>query len=319
MRQEPVPTPLIHPARSRLSSPLGGLRRMASSGRLTEAAMIAPFLTFFLLFTILPVAAAIVLSLTDFDMIRMPRFIGFENYVRLFIEDDVYLIAVKNTLVFAMITGPLSYFACLVFAWLINELRPGIRSVMTLLFYAPSIAGNVFFIWIFIFSGDANGLVNSTLLRLGILQDAVKWLTDPRYSLAIIILVQLWLSLGVGFLSFIAGLQSIDPSLYEAGAIDGIRNRFQEFVKLTLPSMGPMLMFGAVMQIAVSFGVSNVCSALAGFPSTDYAAHTIVLHMQDYGTLRFEMGYASAIATLLFLTMLLLKRGISKILSRYAA
>jgi len=292
---------------------------MASSGRLTEAAMIAPFLTFFLLFTILPVAAAIVLSLTDFDMIRMPRFIGFENYVRLFIEDDVYLIAVKNTLVFAMITGPLSYFACLVFAWLINELRPGIRSVMTLLFYAPSIAGNVFFIWIFIFSGDANGLVNSTLLRLGILQDAVKWLTDPRYSLAIIILVQLWLSLGVGFLSFIAGLQSIDPSLYEAGAIDGIRNRFQEFVKLTLPSMGPMLMFGAVMQIAVSFGVSNVCSALAGFPSTDYAAHTIVLHMQDYGTLRFEMGYASAIATLLFLTMLLLKRGISKILSRYAA
>jgi multiple sugar transport system permease protein len=300
-------------------SPLrSALRLAATRGKLTEAAMAAPFFLLFSLFTLLPVAASIVLSLTDFDMIRPPSFLGFENYIRLFVEDDVFLIAVKNTLLFAFVTGPLSYFACLVFAWLINELRPGLRAALTLLFYAPSIAGNVFFIWIFIFSGDANGLVNSVLLRNGLIQDAVKWLTDPRYSLAIIMLVQLWLSLGVGFLSFIAGLQGIDGSIYEAGAIDGIRNRFQELVHLTLPSMGPMLLFGAVMQIASSFGVSAVCSALAGFPSTDYAAHTIVLHMQDYGTLRFEMGYASAIAVVLFLTMLLLKRGIGGILKRFA-
>jgi multiple sugar transport system permease protein len=293
-------------------------RVAATRGKLTEAAMAAPFFVLFSLFTLLPVAASIVLSFTDFDMIRVPSLIYFENYIRLFVEDDVFLIAVKNTLLFAFITGPLSYFACLIFAWLINELRPGLRAVLTLLFYAPSIAGNVFFIWIFIFSGDANGLVNSFLIRNGLIQDAVKWLTDPRYSLAIIMLVQLWLSLGVGFLSFIAGLQGIDGSIYEAGAIDGIRNRFQELIHLTLPSMGPMLLFGAVMQIASSFGVSAVCSALAGFPSTDYAAHTIVLHMQDYGTLRFEMGYASAIAVVLFLTMLVLKRGIGGILKRFA-
>jgi multiple sugar transport system permease protein len=294
------------------------LRVAASRGKLTETVMATPFFLFFFLFTLLPVAASIVLSFTDFDMVRVPAFVWFENYIRLFIEDDIFLIAVKNTLLFAFVTGPLSYFACLVFAWLINELRPGLRAVLTLLFYAPSIAGNVFFIWIFIFSGDANGLVNSVLIRNGLIQDAIKWLTDPRYSLAVIMLVQLWLSLGVGFLSFIAGLQGIDGSIYEAGAIDGIRNRFQELVYLTLPSMGPMLLFGAVMQIASSFGVSTVCSALAGFPSTDYSAHTVVLHMQDYGTLRFEMGYASAIAVVLFLTMLFIKRVIGRILKRFA-
>jgi len=280
--------------------------------------MLLPFLLLFWVFTILPVLSSLVLSFTDFNMLEPPSFVGLRNYIRLFIEDDIFLIAVRNTLIFAFLTGPVSYFACLIFAWLINELPPRPRSLMTLVFYAPSIAGNVYFIWLWIFSGDAYGLVNSFLMRLGLLDEPILWLADPRYNLRIIILVQLWLSLGVSFLAFIAGLQSIDASIYESGAVDGVRNRFQELIYLTLPSMGPQLMFGAVMQIAISFSVSGVSSALAGFPSTDYSAHTVVLHMQDYGTLRFEMGYASAIAAVLFLTMLLTNSGIKRILSRFS-
>ena len=285
--------------------------------KLQEGILLSPFLILFAIFTVIPVLSSIILSFTNFNMLEFPTFVGLENYIHLFVEDDVFLIAVKNTLIFAILTGPISYFLALIVAWLINEMRPGIRSAFTLLFYAPSIAGNVFFIWSFIFSSDAYGYANGVLMNLGIINEPVKWFTDPRYMLIIIIIVQLWMSLGVGFLSFVAGLQSIDRSLYEAGAVDGIKNRFQELVYITLPSMGPQLMFGAVMQISASFGVGAVSAALAGFPSTDYAAHTIVLHIQDYGTLRYQMGYASAIAVVLFGAMLLVNSVIKKILNRY--
>jgi multiple sugar transport system permease protein len=283
-----------------------------------ELFMLMPFLALFTLFTIIPVASSLFLSLTDFDMLQIPKFVGFDNYIRLFVEDDVLLIAIKNTLIFAFVTGPISYFLALFFAWVVNELNPRIRAFVTLLLYAPTIAGNMFIIWTFIFSGDSYGIVNGLLMKVGVLSEPVQWLSDPRYNLSIIILVQLWISLGIGFLSFIAGLQSIDRQIYEAGSIDGIRNRFQEFTKLTVPSMGPQLLFGAVMQISASFSVGAVSSALAGFPSTDYSAHTVILHIQDYGILRFEMGYASAIATGLFVAMLVVQKFIKKVLSRYA-
>lgn len=291
--------------------------RHKSEEKVQEWLMLFPFLIFFGVFTILPVLASFVLSFTDFNMLQMPKFAGLDNYFTLLLNDDVFLIAVKNTLIFACITGVVSYFLCLIFAWLINELPRGVRTVMTLVFYAPSIAGNVFVIWTYIFSGDRYGLVNSALLQLGFISEPITWLTNAKYTLMVVIIVQLWLSLGTGFLSFIAGFQSIDRSIYEAGAVDGIKNRFQELVYLTLPSMAPMLLFGAVMQISSSFSVGAVSSALAGFPSTDYSAHTVVLHMQDYGTLRYEMGYASAIATILFLAMILTNTLVKKILSKY--
>lgn len=276
--------------------------------------LLAPYLILFIIFIVVPVVTSIVLSFTYFDMVNWPKFIGFDNYIRMFLDDDVFLIAVKNTLIFAFITGPVSYLAALLLAWFINELSPKLRSLMTLVFYAPSIAGNAFVIWTFIFSGDRYGLINGLLLSLGFIQEPIRWLTDPAYMLGVIILVQLWMSLGAGFLSFIAGLQSVDRSLYESGAIDGIRNRWQELWHITLPTMKPQLMFGAVMQIASSFAAGSVCSALAGFPSTDYAAHTVILHVQDVGTLRYEMGYASAISVVLFITMILTKSLIGAVL-----
>lgn len=265
--------------------------------------LMSPYMILFFLFTVIPVVLSFLLSFFYFNMLEFPRFIGWDNYSRLFLNDDVFLIALKNTLLFAVITGPISYIACFIFAWIINELSPKIRAIMTLVFYAPSISGNVFFIWLIVFSGDSYGYLNGFLMRLGIILEPIQWLQNEDYVLTIVIIVQLWMSLGTSFLAFIAGLQNIDQTLIEAGAVDGIKNRWQELWYITLPSMRPQLMFGAVMQITQAFAVAEISIALAGFPSVNYAAHTVVTHLIDYGTIRFEMGYASAIATVLFLLM----------------
>ncbi|MFC6333351.1 carbohydrate ABC transporter permease [Paenibacillus septentrionalis] len=266
--------------------------------------LLAPYMILFSVFTVLPVVISIILSFTYFNMLEFPKFVGWHNYSRLFLEDDIFLVAIKNTILFAVITGPISYIACFVFAWIINELSPKLRAFMTLVFYAPSISGNVFFIWLMIFSGDRYGIANGFLIKWGLLMEPVQWLKIEAYILPIIIIVQLWLSLGTGFLAFIAGLQTVDRTLYEAGAVDGVRNRWQELWYITLPSMKPQLMFGAVIQLTTSLAVADVSIALAGFPSVNYAAETIVTHLIDYGTTRFEMGYASSIATILFIIML---------------
>jgi len=266
--------------------------------------LMAPFAILFFTFTIVPVVMSLGISFTYFNLLEPPQFIGLDNYVKMFLEDDVFIIALKNTLILAVITGPVSYMLAFVFAWLINELGPKLRAFMTLIFYAPSISGNAFLMWLIIFSGDIHGYANSFLIRLGFINDPILWLKDPQYMMIVIIIVQLWLSLGVSFLAFIAGLQSVDKTLYEAGAIDGIRNRWQELWFITLPSMKPQLMFGAVMQITTSLAIAQVSMQLVGFPSVQYAGHTIVTHLIDYGTVRFDLGYASAIATFLFLIMI---------------
>lgn len=276
--------------------------------------MITPFMIAFFLFTVIPVVAAIVLSFTDFNMLQTPNFVGFDNYKTLFLNDDVFIIAVKNTLILAMITGPLSYIACFVFAWFINELPNKLRAFMTVVFYAPSISGGVLGIWAYIFSGDRLGVLNSLLMKFGLLDAPIQWLTDTDYMMICCIIVQLWLSLGTSFLSFMAGFKTVDTTLYEAGAIDGVRNRFQEVWFLTIPQMKPQLLFGAVMQIASSFAVGAIPMALTGFPSTDYATHTVIAHVQDYGGTRFELGYACAVSTVLLLVMLLANKVVNKLL-----
>lgn len=279
--------------------------------------LILPFMVFFTLFTIIPIGASIVLSFTRYDILNDPVFVGWDNYLRMFLEDSVFMIALKNTLKFAIITGPVSYLLCFIFAWFINDLPPIARAFFTVVFYAPTLA-NIYFIFQYLFSSDMYGLINSVLMNLGVLDEPIAWLKDTKYMLNIVIIVQLWCSLGTGFLSFIAGLQNLDPSLAEAGAIDGVRNRFQELFYITLPQMGGMLMFGAVMQIASSFAVGGISQALLGFPSVDYAGHTLTLHISDFGHTRFELGYASAIAVVLFAIMVLSKVLINKLLARFS-
>jgi len=277
---------------------------------------LAPYAVVFTLFFIAPLVISIFFSFTYFNILEPPKFIGLRNYINLLLADDVFLIAVKNTFIMAAITGPIGYIMAFLFAWFINELPRYIRAFVTLVFYAPSLATGAFMIWTLIFSGDAYGYINGILMNIGILDQPVLWLTDPKFMMPVILVVILWMSLGAGFLAFFAGLSTIDPSLYEAGLVDGITNRWQELWYITLPNMKGMLMFGAVMAITQSFGVADVTIVLAGFPSTDYAVHTVVNHLIDFGSYRFEMGYASAIATILFLTMILCKVVIQKMLSR---
>lgn len=278
--------------------------------------MLAPYFILFFLFTVLPVAISICLSFTYFNMLEWPTFNGWNNYIKLFLEDDIFLISLKNTLIFAVVTGPISYLLCLLFAWIINEFSSKIRTVLTLIFYAPSICGNAYMVWSLILSGDRYGYLNGILLKWGIINEQKLWMQDEKYILPCLIVVQLWLSLGTGFLSFIAGLQTVDKSLYEAAALDGVKNRWQELWYVTLPAMKPQLMFGAVMQITQSFAVADISIQLAGNPSVNYAGATVVTHLLDYGSTRFDMGYASAIATVLFLLMVGTNKLVQKLLGR---
>lgn len=278
--------------------------------------MIAPYFILFFFFTVLPVVMAVGFSFTYYNMLEMPQFVGWKNYIKLFLEDDIFMKSLKNTLILAVITGPVSYMLCLLFAWIINEFKGALRAFLTLIFYAPSICGNAYIVWNLILSGDRNGYFNSLLLRLGVLDNAIQWMQTEKYVLPALIVVQLWLSLGTGFLSFIAGLQTVDKSMYEAAALDGVKNRWQELWYVTLPAMKPQLRFGAVMQITSSFAIADVSLNLAGNPSVNYAGATVVTHLLDYGTVRLEMGYASAIATILFLLMVGSNQLIQKLLRR---
>ena len=277
---------------------------------------LAPYAIIFTLFNILPVVTSICFSFTYYNILEPPRFICLQNYISLILQDDVFLTGIKNTFMIAVITGPLGYIMSFLFAWLINELPRWVRSVAVIIFYAPSIAGNCYVIFSVFFRGDAYGYVNAFLMNLGLIDAPILWFINPTYMLPICMVVILWMSLGTGFLSFVAGLQGVDRSQFEAGYMDGIKNRWQELWYITLPNMKPMLMFGAVMAITQSFGVCDVTMALCGYPSTDYAARTIVTHLFDYGFSRFEMGYASAIATILFLMMILCNKAIQSMLRR---
>ena len=281
----------------------------------TSYQMMGPWLILFVTFMFIPVAAAIVLSFTSFDMLNMPKINWFENYIRLFLDDDVFMTSLKNTLIIAVITGPIGFFLSFMLAWMVNEFGPTIRTILSFLFYAPALTGNVYFVWQVLFSGDAYGYMNSLLISLGLITDAIQWLKNPQYVLTIIVIVQLWQSMGVSFLANISGLQNVSRDMYEAGAIDGIRNRWQELRYITLPSMSNMLLFSAVMQIQSSFSVSAIAITLAGYPSKSNAVDTIVSLMQDMATVRYELGYASAIAVVLFIMMVTTRLLVGRILS----
>ena len=277
---------------------------------------LAPYAILFFTFFILPICTSIYYGFTYYNILEPARFVGLQNYVNLVLQDEVFLTAVKNTFVIAVITGPVGYILSFLFAWFINELPKWLRAIAVVIFYAPSIAGNAYTIFGIIFRGDAYGYLKSILMDFGFIDAPLLWLTNPAYIMPVLIVVILWMSMGTGFLSFVAGFQGIDKSMYEAGYVDGVRNRWQELYYITLPSMKPMLLFGAVMSITSAFNVCDVPRALAGYPSTDYAARTVVTHLFDYGFSRFEMGYASAIATLLFIVMILSKKVISAALER---
>ena len=278
--------------------------------------LLAPFVILFFTFTVLPILSSMALSFFNFDMINSPTFAGFENYRRMFVADKSFLPILKNTLILAAITGPLGFLLSFVLAWFINEFSPMVRTVLSFLFYAPSLVGNAYFIWQVAFSNDSYGYVNSLLLSIGAIAEPIAWLKDATYVMPIVIIVQLWQGMGVSFLANISGLQNINEEMFEAGAIDGIHNRWQELWYITLPSMKHMLLFSAVMQIASAFSIGAIPKVLAGYPSVNQSVDTIVSYLGDVGTVKYELGYASAISVILFAMMFLTRTLISKLLNK---
>jgi len=291
-----------------------GISKWSTGDKITLTLMMLPFLAVFILFMIVPVFSSLVLSFFKYDMINAPKFSGLENYFRMFIEDKVFMISLKNTLMFAVVTGPLGFMLSFMLAWMINELGPKTRTVLSFLFYSPALMGNVYFIWQVMFSGDSYGYVNSLLMSLNLISEPIQWFNDANYAMPLVIIVQLWMSMGVSFLANISGLQNVDSALYEAGAIDGIRNRWQELWYITMPSMSTILLFSAVMQIQSSFSVSAIATTLTGFPSVNYSTHTIVTHLSDVSGARFEMGYAAALSVFLFALMAVTRVVIGKLI-----
>lgn len=279
------------------------------------ALMLFPFTVLFFLFTVLPVISSIGLSFFSYDMISLPKWSGFQNYLRMFVGDEVFPKAVVNTLKFAVITGPVSFMLSFLLAWFINEFKPLVRNILSFFFYAPALCGNAYFVWQIAFSSDSYGYVNSLLLSLGLIDSPISWFRNLSYNMPVLILIQLWVSLGVSFLANISGLQNVNQELYEAGALDGIKTRWHELWYITLPSMKSILLFGAVMQIQTTFSIGSVITALAGYPSVDNSVDTLVSHLTDIATVRYEMGYAAALSVFLFLIMAVTRVCIGKILN----
>ena len=291
-------------------------KSLFSSSRWQLYVLLAPFLTIFTLMMVLPVLASMVLSFFNFDMVSMPTFAGLDNYIRMFLHDDIFPVVLKNTILLAILTGPAGFLLSFVLAWFINEFGRGPRTLFSFMFYAPSLAGHAVYIWQILFSSDSYGYINSFLMSLGFITEPIAWLSNSSYIVPIVVVVQLWSSLGISFLSNLSGLQNINTELYEAGAIDGIRNRWQELWYITLPGMKHMLLFSAVMQIASAFSISSIITQLAGYPTVGYAADTIVSYLNDVGTVKYEMGYASALSVILFLLMVTTRWVTNKLINK---
>lgn len=291
-------------------------KRFALNQESTSYLMMAPFLILFAVFTVIPVIATIAISFTNFNVLETPDFVGWQNYINLFVHDEIFMKALSNTLVYAVITGPLGFIIAFVVAWILNEMSDIIRAVMTFIVYIPTISGTAFVVWKLIFDGDVYGYANSFLMSFGFIDEPIQWLTTEAYIMPIIIIVQLWMSMGTGFLAMRAGFSSIDTTLYEAAAVDGVKNRFQELFYITVPAMGPHLMTAAVLQISGMFANANVSSNLVGSPSTNYAGHLIIQHLSDYSSVRYQRGYASAISVILFLMMIAMNKLVLKLLNK---
>ena len=276
--------------------------------------LLLPFLILFLVFTIIPIGYSVLMSFFDYDVVNTPTFSGLSNYMKMFINDYEFPIAVANTLKFALVTGPISFALAFLLAWMINEFGPKTRSVLSFLFYSPALVGNGYFIWQIMFSGDSYGYINSLLISLGMITDPIQWFRDPKYAFTNVMIVQLWMSMGISFLANIAGLNNVDEAMYEAGAIDGIRNRWAELWYITIPSMKSILLFSAVMQVQATFSISSVATTLTGFPSVNHSTETILTHITDVGTIRFDMGYASALSVFLFAMMMIVRLGLGRLL-----
>ena len=262
----------------------------------------APFVLSLFVFGVIPVGYSIIMSLFSYNLYEPATFVGLNNFKALFLEDNEFALAIKNTVMYAFIVTPITFIVNFLLAAVLNSLSKGIRNIMVILFYIPQTAAGaaMSLVWLYLFSGDSYGLINHFLMTMGWITSPVQWTTDTNILFYVVMFIGVMMGAGMSFLTFVAGFQALPADMYEAGRIDGIRNKFQELIYLTIPQMKPQLLFSALTSAVAAFAVADIPAAVAGFPSPDYAAHTIALHMRDYGFVRFEVGYSSAISVVLF-------------------
>ncbi len=269
----------------------------------TPYLFLLPYLLLFAVFIVVPTAMAVALSFTNYNAVQTPEFVGLTNYINLLTQDTTFLqYVLPNTLIFSIIVGVGGYLLSFVLAWSLSQVPKGPRTVLALILYSPSMTAGVAMsvVWRTVFLGNQSGIANYVLTALGIINEPILWLSNAAYIMPIVIIVALWSSMGVGFLAMLAGLLNVSPELYEAGSIDGIKNRFQEVVYITIPSMKPQMLFGAVMAVTNAFQQGAIGVMLTGSnPTPSYAAQLMVNHVEDYGFIRYEMGYAAAVSVAL--------------------
>nr|PZN11430.1 MAG: ABC transporter permease [Caldicoprobacter oshimai] len=273
---------------------------------------LAPYLLLFCTFIVIPIIMAIILSLTNFNTLEFPDFVGLMNYIHLITQDEIFMqYVLPNTVTYALIVGPGGYILSFLIAWALAQLSRVPRTILALIFYSPSITSGVAMnvLWRILFSGDQSGYINAWLLELGIINQPIQWLTGTNTLLPIMIIVALWSSMGVGFLAILAGILNQDETLYEAAAIDGVKNRFQEVIYITIPTMKPQMLFAAVMSIVNAFQNGMIGVQLSGSnPTPGYAGQLVVNHIEDYGFIRYEMGYAAAVSVVLLIFVYVFSR-----------
>lgn len=287
----------------------GKNRRLDNS---SLALLLWPYIILFAIFIAIPVGVAMGLSFTYFNSVEEPRFNGLLNYIYMLTQDDVFIrYIIPNTLTFAIVVGPVSYVVQFLLAWELAHIQKLPRTVLALIFYSPSMTGGVIMsvIWKVMFSGDQYGYLNSLLMQAGFIAQPIQWLTDPRFLMPIMLIVSVWSSMGVGFLSMLSGILNVDPQLYEAGYVDGVSSRYQEIMYITIPAMKPQMLFGAIMSIVNAFSAGQIGVDLSGAnPTPQYAGQTMITHISDYGFIQYNMGYASALSIILMITMFLASR-----------
>ncbi|WP_101845562.1 carbohydrate ABC transporter permease [Halobacillus sp. Marseille-P3879] len=278
---------------------------MNNREHLSTSVFLAPYLILFSMFIIIPVVVAVGLSFTYFNTIEFPSFIGLSNYVNIITQDNTFMqFVLPNTLIFSLIVGPGGYIMAFLLAWMLAQISKGPRTILALILFSPSMTAGVAMgvVWKIIFSGDQTGYLNNLLISMGFITEPIQFLQSPEYLMIIMILVTLWGSMGVGFLAMLSGVLNIDKEIYEAAYIDGIRNRFQEIIYITIPSMKPQMLFGAVMAVVTTFQAGSIGVELSGQnPTPQNAGQLIVNHLEDFGFIRYEMGYAAALSVLLLL------------------
>lgn len=294
-------------------------KNLKSPAPVSILTFLGPYYLLFFLFIVISVIAAIGLSFTYFNTIQFPNWIGLSNYVALLTKDTIFMqYVLPNTMMFVLIVGPGGYLLGFFLAWSLSQLPQKLRTIMAIIIYSPSMVGGVTIavVWRVVFSGDVTGYLNALLLNIGLIEDPIQWLQSTQYLMIIMILVSLWGSMGVGFLAMLSGILNINQEIFEAAYIDGISNKFQEIFYITIPSMKPQMLFGAVMAIVGTFKAGSIGVQLSGSnPTPQYAGQLIINHIDDYGFIRYEMGYAAAVSVVLLLIIIFFSKLSNRLLS----